>query len=218
MPVEPQDIENAQLVLLEADATSKEPALDSKELLRRVLEFANTGNPKGLPGGREMEYGGKTFYMDSSDEHATLRKDLAAIIAGELATPAVARLLKQSRHATVQTFELDRQGKLVHKERHFVPNLATLIAGQLMLIHSEERLRDDVKQCRLLGCGRFFLASDDVKDPSAPGRRRHRYCSPEHMDLAQSTGAERTRKWREDKAKKLAKASASPKRRQERAR
>jgi hypothetical protein len=54
----------------------------------------------------------------------------------------------------------------------------------------------DLKQCRLPGCGRFFLASDLIEDPSAQGRRRERYCSAEHMDQAQTPGAKRTAKWR----------------------
>jgi hypothetical protein len=203
MAPRPQDIEKSLEILLAADDASAAPALESKELVRRVLEFANTGKPKGLPGARTMEHGGQTFYLDAADLQAELRKDLAAVIAETVVPAAVARLLKQARHITVKTYQMDR-GKLTRKERHFVKDLPTLLAGQLLLIHTDERLRDDVKQCRLPGCGRFFLASDDVKDPSAPGRRRHRYCSPEHMDLAQSTPAERTRKWRENRAKKLA--------------
>ncbi len=195
------DLQRAQEALLEADQSSKAPAFESKELVRRVLEFANTGKPKGLPASGEMEHGGQTFYPDCSQEHADLRKDLSAILSDELSGPAVSRLLKQARYITVNSFHLDR-GALVRKERHFVPKLATLLAGQLLLIRSDKQLREDVKQCRLPGCGRFFLASDDVKDPSAKGRRRHRYCTPEHMDLAQSTSAERTRRWREREASK----------------
>jgi len=201
------DIEKAVEILLDVDDAGEAPALEAKDLVRRVIEFANTGKPRGLPGARELVHGGQSFLLDASEEHGALRKDLAAIVADELSGPAVSRLLKQSRHVSVKTFQVDRRGTLVPLERHFVPDLATLIAGQLLLIRSDEQLRDDVKQCRLPGCGRFFLASDDVKDASAPGRRRHRYCSPEHMDAAQSTGAERTRKWREDRAKKLAAAA-----------
>jgi hypothetical protein len=204
MPQKPQEIAKALETLLETDDASVAPALEAKDLVRRVLEFANTGKPVGLPGARTVEHVGLTFYVDTGDQHVELRKDLAAVIAGELSGPAIARLLRQARHVTVKTYQMDR-GKLVRKERHFVKDLPTLIAGQLLLIRSDEQLRDDVKQCRLPGCGRFFLASDDVKDASAPGRRRHRYCSPEHMDLAQSSGAERTRKWRENR-KKLAAA------------
>lgn len=198
MAPKPKDVEQAVATLLGADESTEAPAITQKDLVRRVLEFANTGRPEGLPGARVLTQGGRTFLLNTPEQdaqHAELRKDLAAIVRGELSGPAVARLLKQARYVTVSGYELAR-GALRRVERQFVQDLSPVLADVLLLVRSEPALQKDVRQCRLPGCGRFFLASDHVEDPSSPGRRRHKYCSPEHMAAGQNTSAERTRRWR----------------------
>jgi hypothetical protein len=194
--------------ILNVVASVEGGSIDELDLVRRVLEFANTGAPAGLPGARALTVADRTYYMDTSSELAQLRSDLAAIVAGELSGPSAGRLRKEaSKQVMVPVFEFDRDGTVRTTYRRFVSELAPLLAYVLLRVRSDEELRGDVKRCRLPGCGRFFLASDQVKDPSAPGRRRHRYCSPAHMNEAQSTGAERTRRWRENVAKRAGKAA-----------
>jgi hypothetical protein len=95
------------------------------------------------------------------------------------------------------TFEFDRSGGLHPKYRYLPEDLRAAVAyGVLLLRDTGRPFLEDLKQCRLAACKRFFLVSDQVKDPRAPGRRRHRYCSPEHMAAGQNTSAERTRRWR----------------------
>jgi hypothetical protein len=136
-------------------------------------------------------------------QHADLRRDLEAIVAGELSGPASARLRKLASHQVmVPVFEFERGGAVRTSYRRFVRDLDALVAYVLLRIRSDDQLRDDVKRCRLPGCPRFFLASDSRKDPSAPGRRRYRYCSREHEKLAPgASGAQRTARWREKQAR-----------------
>jgi hypothetical protein len=211
MAPEPKAIEQAVAALLEADESSDAPRLAKRELVRRVVAFANTGEPKGLPGARALILEGRTFWVttEQDDVHntqAVLQKDLAAIVKGELSAPAVARLRKQARYVTVRSYVLER-GAPRPVERLFVKDLAPVLADVLLQVRGDEQLQKDVRQCRLPGCDQFFLASDQVKDPSAPGRRRHRYCSDDHMAKAQTSGAERTRRWRENKSRRAAKAA-----------
>jgi hypothetical protein len=119
-------------------------------------------------------------------------------VRGELSGPSAGRLRKDAERLTMTpTFEFDRSGALRPKYRYLPDDLrAALAYGVLLLRDTERPFGKDLKQCRLPGCGRFFLASDQVTDPSLPGRRRHRYCSPEHMAAGQNTSAERTRRWR----------------------
>jgi hypothetical protein len=210
MTSEPQNIDEAIVTLVDAASSSSAPAIEEKELVRRVLQFANTGQPKGLPGVRTAEHGGQSFVLlppDVEKWQVELRKDLGSVIKDELSGPAAARLRKQAaRQVMVPVFQFER-GALQISYRHFVGEaegmgLQTVLAFVVLRVLSNERLREDVKQCRLAGCERFFLASDELTDSSAPGRRRYRYCSPEHMAKAQTSGAERTRRWRE-KSKKL---------------
>src|ERR1700730_15753279 len=209
MTANTKKLEKAQELLLAVDESSELPAFETQDLVRHVIHFANTGKAKGLPGARVMELNGEMFYMDTGTVHTDLQKDLAAVLIGELSGPAVGRLVKQARHVTVRSYQMDR-GNLVRKERHFVMDLPTLLADVLLSIRSDATLRNDVKQCRLPGCGRFFLKSDLVKDPSAPGRHRDRYCSNEHMETAQTSGgAERTRRWRENMKKQSGARTAS---------
>jgi len=94
-------------------------------------------------------------------------------------------------------FEFDRNGVLHPKYQYMPEDLRAALAFGVLLIRDKGRtFGEDLKQWRLPGCGRYFLVSDHVTDPSAPGRRRHRYCSPEHMVAGQSTSADRTRRWR----------------------
>lgn len=201
MPPEPKDIEEAIATILDADASVRAAvpdAISQRDLVRRVMNFANTGRPEGLPGARVLTQGGQSFLVMTPEQdalRAELWKDLSAIVKGELSAPAVARLLKRARLVSVRHYEIE-QKVLVPLERHFVKDLGALVADVLLRVRSDPELQKDVRQCRLPGCWRFFLASDQVKDPSAPGRRRHRYCSPEHMNLAQTPGAISTAKWR----------------------
>ena len=202
MAQQPKEIEQAIAVVLEADASGAAPAIEEKTLVRRVLEFANTGRPEGLPGARVLTQQGQTFLLmtpEQDAQHVELQRDLAAIVKGELSGPATARLLKQARYVMVRRYELVR-GTLRRIEKQFAEDLRPVLADVLLHIRSSESLQRDVRQCRLPGCGRFFLVSDQVKDPSAAGRRPHRYCSPEHMSAAQTPGAERTRLWRQRRA------------------
>lgn len=197
MSVTPDEIEKAQTLLLAIDESSELPALAKLDLVRRGINFANTGWPKGLPGAREIKIDGESHYVDTGTIHTDFRKDFTALLADELSGPAVSRLIKQARHVAVRTYQMER-GKLVSKERNFVKDLPQFLAYLLLLVSSDPTLKGDAKQCRLLGCGRFFLKSDLVKDPSAQGRKPDRYCSPEHRIAAGSIGgAARTRKYRE---------------------
>jgi hypothetical protein len=193
-----KSIEAAVGTILEVDQSSEAAAIPQLELVRRVLDFANTGRPVGLPGARSLTVGDQTFLVNTPDQdelHTELKRDLAMVVKGELSGPAVARLLKQARYVTVRRYELHR-GTLRRVERQFVDDLSPVLADVLLLVRSDDRLHKDVRQCRLAGCGRFFLASDLVADASARGRRRHRYCSDEHMNLGQTPGSKRTAKWR----------------------
>ena len=198
------DIDNAQSVLLEVDSTADLPSIERKDLVRRVLDFANTGLPKGLPGAREMIHGTERFLVmtpEQDAQHVELQADLGAIVKGELSGPAIARLRKKARHVIVRSYAIDRRGVVAPRERHFVRNLEPLIADVLLWIRGDTQLAKDIKRCRLPGCGRFFFASDLVSEPSAKGRRRHRYCSDEHMQQGQTPGAKRTAKYRAKKLK-----------------
>jgi hypothetical protein len=208
MSPDPKDIEKAVATILEATESGDAPVITQKDLVRRVLAFANTGRPVGLPGARVMTSGDRTFltYTPEQDaQHAELRKDLTAIVKGELSAPAVARLRKQARYVTVRSYVLER-GAPRPVERQFVNDLGPVLADVLLHVRGDEELRKDVRQCRLPGCGRFFLASDQVTDPSAPGRRRYKFCSHEHMNLAQTPGAKRTAEYR----KRLKQAERQP--------
>jgi hypothetical protein len=188
----PTEVEKAQEVLLEVDSTTEAATFEAKELVRRVLDFANTGKPKGLPGARQ------TFLVitpEHESQQADLCADLTAIVKGELSGPAVARLRRQARHVMVRSYAINR-GALVRKERHFVKDLSPLLADVLLSIYGDQAARADVKQCRLPGCGRFFLASDLVDSPAARGRRRYRFCSQEHMEAGQTSSAKRMAKLR----------------------
>ena len=135
-------------------------AIAEMDLVRRVISFANLGRPEGLPGIRALEVNGQTFILMEGipEQQAQLRKDLAAIVRADLSGPAVARLLKQARHVIVRSYEIQR-GELEPRERHFVgDSLATLLADVLLRVRSNEKLRKDLRQCQLKGCGRFFLA------------------------------------------------------------
>jgi hypothetical protein len=120
------------------------------------------------------------------------------LVRDELSGPSSSRLRKDAeRLMMTPTFEFDRRGVLHPRYRYMAQDLRAALAYGVLLIRDKGRkFGEDLKQCRLAGCGRYFLASDQVKDPSAPGRRRHRYCSREHMDAGQNTSAERTRRWR----------------------
>ena len=195
-----KDVEKAITTILDAVTGNLAPTFSERDLVRLVIAFANTGRPTGLPGSRVMSVGGQTFTVITNElppQHVELQRDLSAIVAGELSGPAAARLRKHAGcQVLVPVFEL-RRGVTLTRYRHLTSDLAATVSYVLLRVHSDVGLRDDVKRCRLAGCGRFFLASDDVKDPTAPGRRRHRYCTPEHMTEAQTSGAERTRRYRE---------------------
>jgi hypothetical protein len=203
MTASPNDLAKAQELLLEVDGANEGVALEIKDLLRRMLEFANTGRPKGLPGARELVQGGQTFLVITPEieaQHTQLRADLASLVKLDLSGPAVARLRRQARHVMVRSYAMDH-GRLVRKERHFVNDLGPLLADVLLLVRSDDTLQDDVKQCRLARCGRFFLASDLISGPSAKGRRRHRFCCDEHMDEGQTPGAKRMARSRANRNK-----------------
>jgi hypothetical protein len=187
------------------DESSEAAAIPRLELVRRVLEFANTGEPKALPGARAVTVGGRTFWVSTPEEdvqhtHEVLRNDLTAIVKGELSGHAVARLRKQARYVTVRRYTLER-GVPRPVDRQFVKNLAPVLADVLLQVRGEAALRSDVRQCRLPACGRFFLASDQIKNATGVGRRRYKYCSDEHMDLGQTPGSIRTARWRKNSNK-----------------
>jgi hypothetical protein len=196
-------IEQALETVLAADASAAAPAIEEKELVRRILQFANTGHPKDLPGVRTAEHGGQTFILvppDAEKWQIELRKDLSAILKGKLTPRGLERLLERSRHVIVRTYELGREGPIA-KDRHFVNDLPPLVADVLLRVLTKPELRNDVRQCQFPGCSRYFLASELAVDPRAPGRRPYRYCDQKH---GRSPGALRTAKWRRAKSKNLA--------------
>jgi hypothetical protein len=213
---EGKELMDAVLTVIAAVERSPGPVVTERELVQSVIEFANsatiTGVLRHVPGLRGLPINGE-MYIVITDElrHRSeeLKKELAASIRGDLPGPTVARLRKSARRMVlVPNYEIER-GTLQTKYRHLPADLDAVLAYILLLLrdHGEGMLGADLKQCVLPGCGRIFLASDQVVDPSAAGRRRHRYCSPEHMAAGQTSGAERTRKWRENKAKKSAAAA-----------
>ncbi len=188
-------------------ARTEGPTITEKELVRLVINFANTGQPRGLPGTRVLEMGGQTFVLQSpeiDEQCAELKKNLAAIVRGELSGPAVNRLRKEaSRMVLVPTHE---PRNATTKFRHIPLDPAAVLAHTILLLRDQSKgtLGADLKRCQLPGCGIFFLSSDKVTDASRGGRKRERFCSDEHMDAAQTPGAVRTREWRKNKAKREA--------------
>lgn len=208
--VNSQAIEKAVETILGLAADAEAPTIAERDLVRRVIEFANTGRPLDLPGARVATHGGRSFIVLTEDlgaRQTELQRDLGAIVSGELAAPAIARLRKQAgRQVLVPSFDY-KGGAVKVSHRHLTADLGATVSYVLLRVQSDERLRNDVKWCRLPGCGRFFLASEQITDPSAPGRRRYRYCTPEHMNEAQTSGAERTKRWRDRLAKRTATAA-----------
>lgn len=198
-------IEQGVAALLKADAAEAAVPFAEKDLLRRVLDFANTERPGDLPGARVLTEGGQTFPVitpEQEEAHAELHKDLSAIVTqGNLSAASLKQLLRWARHVTVRTYAMEH-GKPVEKHRHFVSDLRPLVADVLLRVLSSPDLRKDVRQCQFPGCARFFLASDLVTNPSAKGRRPYRYCAENH---ARTPGALRTAKWRRESSKRLAK-------------
>jgi hypothetical protein len=207
---EQNDLSDAVAAILKGVETVGAPAISQKELVRRVLECANTGQPRGLPGARTMEVNGQTFVLISDElqqQCAELKKQLGILTRGDdLAGPTIKRLQHEAgRMVLVPTFEIEG-GELHTKFRHLPLDLQAVLAHTLLSLRDRGKGTPgaDVKRCALPGCGRFFLASDLVRDPSAAGRRRSRYCSGEHMLAGQTPGAERTAKWRKNQQAKTA--------------
>lgn len=196
--------------ILETVGSAAAPTLSEKDLARTVVEFANTGIARHLPGTRVLHSNGQTFVMawDSLDRDlADLRKDLSAIVRGELPGPSVARLRRQAgRVVLVPTFEIER-GNVQRKDRVLPLDPQAVVAFVLLMLRDQRTaIGADLKQCRLPVCGKFFLASDQVAGPSARGRRRSRFCCDDHMEQGQTPGAERTRRYRVGLAERQAAA------------
>jgi hypothetical protein len=198
--VEPNaDTRSALSVLIKA-ARSPGVSLTENELVRAMAESANTGKPaKQFAAGIEIH---GQIYFDATDLErcVELKKDLAAFVRGVLSDKAIARLKKAAcQMAMIPT----PSGGY----RFFPENLSAVFGHGLGLLQDEKRpLGRDFKQCVLPSCGRFFLPSDLVDDPSDPGRRRNRFCSDEHETRGQSPGSMRQRRYRERKAKQSAAA------------
>lgn len=80
--------------------------------------------------------------------------------------------------------------------------------ASMVLLANEDGVADDLKQCQLEACGRFFLV-----ERLGRGKPRTKYCCDEHMTAAHSAASpERSRKKRaNDKAAAAAKAAAKRK-------
>lgn len=213
MPTDEEIQQAIRTILSATDGANAEP-IEEPELIRRVLNFANSGRPEGLPGSRTLMQGGQVFTVvteDTPKQQTQLRRDLAGVAARNISSTRLGQLrLSYGRQVLVPVVGF-ANGKMRLRYRYLPVEdkpggsaLAGTLTHVLLRIHSDAGLTDDLRQCQLPGCGNFFLMSDQVSDPAAPGRRRYRYCTDEHMKAGQTGGAERTRKWRENVAKKLA--------------
>lgn len=193
------DIHAALLVLMEA-ARAPGLSLTKRDLIRAIIVSANEGKLRP-PIGTPIEINGQAFFpVEELLRCADLRGELAAIIHGSLPTSTKAALRRMARQmAMVPT----TKGAV----RFFPIDAAAVLSYGLTLLQDESEWQGDLKQCQFPGCGKFFLASDQVNDPSEPGRRLYRYCA-EHTGK-KTAGAIRQREWR--KRQKAIKATAVPK-------
>jgi hypothetical protein len=177
-----------------------------KELIRSVLDFANSGQPANIPGARvlELPVDGRRqrFYVAVPELHAELRQDLASILRNDLSGPRIARLIEQASEVQTELrFERERgelRERIVYKSLDPADTIA--LALLRLRVSEHEKVLRDIAQCQLASCGKFFFKSEQVNDPSDAGRRRYKFCEPLHMRQAQRGGAERTARWRERKA------------------
>jgi hypothetical protein len=199
---EQERIVEAVDLLLQAEPANA-PVISERELFRRVVAFANTGRPDGLPGARTLTVNGQTFWVvapnvDPGKQHTELCKHLGEIVAGGLSATSTARLCAAATHVVVKSYHRER-GKVIARDRHFVGDHIEKGIADVLL---REGLAKDLKRCQLPGCGRYFLASDQPHEEGARGRRPYLYCSdPHRAEAKKSAGANRTARWRARRAK-----------------
>jgi hypothetical protein len=212
------ELERAISVVLEAAETGKEPPLSEAQFVRLVVEFLNSGDPRGalarLPGVRagifrgppgsvvDRKTGRPAVMTDETAEtFVSGRRDLDAIVRNELPGASVARLRAEARRTVLAPSYEVTSGELRVMFHHMPQGVRAAIAyGALLMWDAVRPFRKDLKRCRLPGCGRFFFASDRVGPKG--GRPRYAYCCDEHMEAGQTPGAERTRKWRREKKRR----------------
>jgi len=208
-----KEASKAVATLVEFAATSNAPNITEKSLVRAVVNFANTGQARDLPGAPVIIVNGQSFCLASPEMdalRAQLQNDLTAVVQDALAGSTLQRLRKDSsRMVQVPIHEMSLG---VPTYRYFPMDLSAVLAHTVLMLRDKAKngLGKDLKQCKLAGCGQFFLSSDMVADTSKGGRPRERFCKPEHMAAAQTPGAERTRQWRASKARQLASLTAAP--------
>jgi hypothetical protein len=196
------------------------PSVTEAKFARLVVHFANTGQLTGAllttPGLRvlvPMDSGGKKLVQRDvvmghvpTEELERLRKRLREVLTAITRDTVGAKDLQwlsddASALKIEPSYQVDKHGKLTATYTYFPPGISAAISyGVLVIADTARALRADLKQCRLERCGCFFFSSDS---PAATGRDRARYCTPEHMiEAHKATSAERTRRWRERKARK----------------
>lgn len=203
------ELQGALKTVLDVAEQSKSPALSEGELSRAVVEFANQGVLRGpllfVPGlaipAAFFQTGMKQLDVTMDPvlpaQRDQLRKDLAAVVAGQVAARTISRLRKSARRIVMTP------GGASGRSVHYLPE-----SMEALLAHVVGKLRDDavsdggdLRQCKT--CGLFFFSSDRTRET---GRPREAYCSNECMlQQHRSDSAERVRRYRERQRLKAAK-------------
>jgi hypothetical protein len=222
--VTPKEVHAAAQTILRAATENPGPAISERDLLRLAIDFLNEGRLSGpllfAPGVRVIKPlgAGADWIPTPADVTPSkwlegiqqqLRHDFSAMAMGTIKRDAIVRLMKDaSQMVATPTFTVERrQSRSLRVNWHYIPtSLEAVLSYAALLLRDDARgFGNDLKRCSLEACGIFFFSSDQSKETGKP---RERFCKKEHMDQKhRSTSAARTRKWRERKAEKAAKAA-----------
>lgn len=189
------DVHAALLVLIEA-ARAPGDSVTKWELIRAIVESANSGRLQP-PIGSTIEVNGQVFIQAADLERcAELKKELAAIARRELPAKTRAKIREAGRQlAMVPTGN--------GETRLFPLDPSAVLSHGLTMLLDEPEFNTQLKQCTFPGCGKFFLANDQV-NPGDRGRRQYKYCRKHTGE--RTAGALRQQRYR-DKAKKAVAAA-----------
>lgn len=217
-------------------------ALSDREIARYVIDFANSATYRPAPwmrnayepvlrprpDGAERAYRGPRKETETAE---ALRRQLRVVIAMRegIRDPAQRDGLRDflealakdaSRVSTYPAVQISTERERGGRWRVFVDVQQRLVRASLhdllqfgvLLMADNRRGCDDLRECKLPECGRFYLANDARK--AATGRKPDAYCCHEHADKARRTmNTESSKRSRANKRATRAEGAARAKRR-----
>ena len=198
-----------QHFLSASDRIVDAPLLTESDYVRNVLEFANSKNPADLHALQAtlvsgVKLQGQVYFhalQDQLSPHLLVLRERLEKHVETIRTDtrrARAELADEVRRAGERiairpSYILTNTGVEVFY-RHFPADLEAAIGYALLLLLDPTRpYGSDLCRCKLVECGRFFLA---IKPPT--GRPRRDYCCAEHLEAArEKSSVDRVRAFRE---------------------